>query len=40
MKKEAKLINCENDFYSKYFDKVCKALEQGETLVMEEKEND
>lgn len=32
MKKEAKFINCGNDFYTEYFDKVCEALEQGEAV--------
>lgn len=32
MKKEAKFISCGNDFYTKYFDEVCEALEQGETV--------
>ena len=32
MGKEAKLINCGNDFYTIYFDKVCEALEQGEAV--------
>lgn len=31
MKKE-KMINCGNDFYEKYFNEVCEALEQGETV--------
>lgn len=31
MKKE-KLINCGNDYYEKYFNEVCEALEQGETV--------
>lgn len=32
MKKEAKWINCGNDFYSEHFDKVCEMLEQGERV--------
>lgn len=29
---KAKFINCANDFYEKYFNEVCAALEQGETV--------
>lgn len=30
--KDTKLINCGNYFQSKYFEEVCQALEQGDTV--------
>lgn len=32
MKKEAKFINCGNDFYQEYFEEVCTELEKGERV--------